>query len=64
MDDSGDDIAIRYRSRCLDGEFRLRNNCTGIKTGDLVSFAIEVEALGCPKQKVRGTGSQICSTEL
>ncbi|XP_043202020.1 integrin beta-3-like, partial [Amphibalanus amphitrite] len=51
VDDSGDEIAIRYRSSCLDNELKLRNNCTGIKTGDLVTFSIEVEVLGCPKQK-------------
>ena len=53
VDDSGEDITVRYRSRCLGDELQLRNHCTDIKTGDLVSFSIELEANTCPQQKVR-----------
>ena len=53
VDDSGDDIIIRYRSACLEDESLPRSSCTGIKTGDLVTFQVQVEAAGCPQQKVR-----------
>ena len=53
-DDSGDDILVRYRSSCLDdGEPEPRSSCTGIKTGDNVTFHVQLEAAGCPQQKVR-----------
>lgn len=48
--DLGDNMRIRYYSRCLNpaGELVETNKCDGLKVGQTVEFEVALELLSCP----------------
>uniref|UniRef100_A0A8C1Z308 Integrin beta n=1 Tax=Cyprinus carpio TaxID=7962 RepID=A0A8C1Z308_CYPCA len=47
-----EELSLTFNATCLNGEVipGLRS-CSGLKRGDTVSFSVEVQARGCPKEK-------------
>lgn len=47
------DVSLKFFTKCLNanGEVLNTNKCSGIKTGDIINFKIEIEVLKCPKEQ-------------
>ncbi|XP_040918003.1 integrin beta-3-like [Toxotes jaculatrix] len=49
-----DEINLSFNATCLNGEvIRGLKSCSGLKIGDTVSFSVEAQLRGCPKEKSR-----------
>ncbi|XP_017284911.1 integrin beta-3a [Kryptolebias marmoratus] len=49
-----DELNLSFNATCLNGEVILGlKSCSGLKIGDTVSFSVEAQLRGCPKEKSR-----------
>ncbi|XP_010873075.2 integrin beta-3a [Esox lucius] len=49
-----DELALSFNATCLNGELiQGVKSCSGLRTGDTVSFSVEASLRGCPKEKTR-----------
>ncbi|KAL7377662.1 hypothetical protein ABVT39_002804 [Epinephelus coioides] len=49
-----EELNLFYNATCLNGEFIPGlKSCSGLKIGDTVSFSVEAQLRGCPKEKTR-----------
>ncbi|KAL4659297.1 integrin beta-3 [Arapaima gigas] len=54
VSDLPEDLSLSFSATCLNGEFIPGvRSCSGLAIGDTVSFSVEVQAHGCPKDKHR-----------
>lgn len=48
------ELALSFNATCLNGEvIEGLKSCSGLKIGDTVSFSVDVQLRGCPKEKSR-----------
>lgn len=47
-DNAQGSVKVSYYSKCLGDERKLTNKCDGLKTGDLVTFDVEILVTSCP----------------
>uniref|UniRef100_A0A4W6FFF3 Integrin beta n=1 Tax=Lates calcarifer TaxID=8187 RepID=A0A4W6FFF3_LATCA len=49
-----EELNLSFNASCLNGEIiRGLKSCSGLKVGDTVSFSVEAQLRGCPKEKSR-----------
>lgn len=49
-----EELDLSFNATCLNGEFiKGLKSCSGLKIGDTVSFSVEAQLRGCPKEKSR-----------
>ncbi|XP_030649159.1 integrin beta-3a [Chanos chanos] len=50
--DLPEELSLSFNATCLNGQvIRGVRSCSGLKTGDSVSFSVEARLVGCPKQR-------------